>query len=265
MSDSTTEAAIPAPHDDGAALSALRTSVNRQRIWLIWLTVVTTVSVLCVLSVVALFTIGFSSALSQPSHVSAEQLGQTKQEVERAYGDKLQKVEARAITLEIGGGPSPFTILPGADSESIYVEYSLRGSSVVVAGLLGGTFGNDIASSGMLPTEGSLASRMSLEQFQALLAAYGAETTSPLGSVRRYNDDPYANESGSKSSDEISVGAQTYPTKELWSAAEGRIIKGGRVDMNDSSSFARKAFIFREDPATGQFTFLGTEAADTIW
>jgi hypothetical protein len=126
-------------------------------------------------------------------------------------------------------------------------------------------YGEGVASSGMLPTKGSLVSRMSPEKFDRLLAAYADETKSPLGAVRRYGDESYFSETGSKVPDELTVGDRTLPTKELWSAVEGRIIKGDSVDMSGDSDYSRNALIFWEDPATGEFAFLGTEPTNSMW
>ena len=42
---------------------------------------------------------------------------------------------------------------------------------MTVADIVGGPFGPDLASMGMLPTQGSLQSRMTAEQFDRVLAA----------------------------------------------------------------------------------------------
>lgn len=260
-----TEVAIAAEANDGAALSALAVSVRRHRIWLIILTSVLALMTAGIVAMVML-AVGIGSFASESLGVSEESVAKAKQEVEGAYGDRLKKIDVRSVEVDYGGTAFPFSLMSGGSMKSLYVEYSLKDSDVVFADLLSsGMFGEGVASSGMLPTKGSLVSRMSPEKFDRLLAAYSAETKTPLGAIRRYGDDSYFSETGSKVPDELTVGDRTLPTKELWSAVEGRIIKGDSVDMSDDADYSRNALIFWEDPATGEFAFLGTEPSNSMW
>ena len=146
------------------------------------------------------------------------------------------------------------------DQQFVYVQYRLKDSDVVVADIVGGPFGPDPTSMGMLPTQGSLQSRMTPEQFDRFLAAYAGETTAPLSGVRRYNDRAEMMMPGSVQGGVVRVGDKKYNAGDLWAAAEGMTVEGDTVGM-DVWSTSRKALIFHEDPKSGAFTFLGTEPA----
>ena len=269
MSDSATPAGVAPASPEGevlARMEALKSSVRRLWIWLIVVSVVLACVVVGVFVAVAGVyapMLGFSD---ESMGATPETVTKTRQEIQNAYGDRIGNLTVRTVKVDEMGLPFPYSMASGTDSKSLYVEYTLKDSNVVVADLMGlGPYGDNISASGMLPTKGSLVSRMSPEQFDRLLLAYGRETKSPLGSVRRYGDAPFEGEGGAVTPDEVTVGGKKYSTKELWSANEGRVITGDSVDLNDESDFNRNAFIFREDPATGEFVFLGTEPADTVW
>lgn len=268
MPDSNVEPAesiAPPAVDAAASLARLQASSRRHLIWLIVLTVFMALALCGVISVVGM-TFGIGAVFEGPDMASDEQISEAEREIEAAYGAKLQDLEVRGVEVTYGDVPFPYSIMSGGDMESLYIEYELKGSDVVVADLLeAGFYGDGLSSSGMIPTKGSLVSRMEIDQFERLLAAYGAETTAPLGSIRRYGDKPYYMETGTSIPDELTVGDKSYPTKELWTANEGRIIEGDSVDMNDEEGMGRSALIFREDTATGEFEFLGTEPMEPIW
>lgn len=270
MSDSTRTEDPSSPQQqavpDGPSTVALAASVRRLRVWLIALTSVVVIVVIGALTVVSLMALSLGSISSEATGTSDEQVASIKREISNALGDRLQSVEVRAVRVEYGEEPFPYSLLSGGGEESPYVEYRLKGSSVLVADLLGGPYGNDASASGMIPTQGSLASRMTQEQFDRLLAAYAVETESPLGAVRRYGDKSDLMDSGAGSvPDEVTVGNKTFKTAEMWSATQGRVVKGDTINLADESSFMRKALVFREDPTTGEFTFLGTESAESMW
>lgn len=119
-----------------------------------------------------------------PVGPTAEQVASTRDEIKAALDDRLASLETRLVTMEFDDPAMP-TDAP--EEQFIYVRYRLRDSGVLVADLTGGPFGTDPASMGMLPTQGSLQSRMTEQQFARFLAASGGETSAPLSNVRRYS------------------------------------------------------------------------------
>lgn len=252
------------PHSTGPSTAELARSVRNLRRWMIALTVVVALTVMggAAMAGVALWGIVGIGAMSDPTAPTDAMADKVRDEIKSALGDKLESVDVRAVEFDYGGKPPfPYSLVDGVgDSKSIYVEYRLKSSPTLVAGVLEGPMGMDISSSGMLPTRGSLASRMTDEQFAGILKAYAQETKAPLGSVRRYSDQSAMYE-GKTSSDMVPVGAKEYPSKELWSASEGIVVKGDRVSLSDTAPYQRKAYVFHEDPKSGEFTYVGTEPA----
>ncbi len=189
-----------------------------------------------------------------------------REEIESAFGDELESLDVRTVRVDYGE-PFPFSLISGmpGGEEAIYVEYKLKGVDVVIADVPGGPWGFDLVNSGILPVRGSLASRMTHEQFGRILRAYAEETEAPLGSVRRYGDSSGMMYYDSPSPDEIVVAGIEYPTKELWSAVEGTLIEGERIDMSLGMDYVRKALVFHEHPETGEFEYLGSESVDMYW
>lgn len=246
--------------DTGPSTAALAVSVRRIRLWLIVLSLIVSGMVFVGVAVAGLFVMSFRGPESEilPTTRGVDDV---REEFKSALGSRLESIAVREVSIDFGSPPFPYSLLRGETGEKMtYVEYRLKGSPVLVAGMLGGPFGGDPSRSGMLPTRGSLASRMTDQQFQRLLSAYAAETKEPLGSVRRYTDRPYMQ--GGDVPEKVAVGARQYPARELWSAVEGRLVKGDRVTFSDESMFGRDALIFHEDPKTGAFTYLGTEPAN---
>lgn len=264
MSDPNAEEAIDRVTSP-VTLAALEASIRRHRIWLIILTLAMVLSACGATTVVGL-TLGLGATSGGPDMASDERVSGIKEEIGVACGDRLEDVQVRAVEVKYGAAPFPYSLMSGGNMESLYVEYRLKDSDVLIANLLEpGMYGDSLSASGMLPMKGSLASRMSLEQFERLLAAYGSQTKTPLGSVRRYGDRPYLSPSGSTVPDEVTVGDARYSTKELWSVTEGKVIKGESLDISEDMGLGRNALIFREDKATGEFVFLGTEPAELTW
>lgn len=243
----------------------LARSVRRLRVWLAVVTAVVSLFVVGACASGALMLTGFSMMGEEFAGVTEEQVAATRREFELELGDRLERIEVRAVAIDYGEAPFPYAFLEGStDEKTLYVEYKLKGSDVLVADLVGGPMGEDAVSSGILPTEGSLNSRMTAEQFDRLLAAFAAETKSPLGVVRRYNDPPMWVGDESPVAAEVTVGTKEYRSKELWSATQGRIVEGDRVDVEHDTG-TRQALIFHEDPKTGVFTYLGTEPSEVFW
>lgn len=256
---------LPPALDVSPSLADLAKSVRRHKIWLIVLTVAVLVPVIVSCGSIALVTSTFGLGSGMPA-IEAEEIDATRSEIEDALGGKIEDLDVRAVSMSYGDTGFPYSFIDGGfDEESIYVEFRLKGSGVVVADVIGGPFGMDAASSGLIPTRGSLASRMTDEQYDRLVAAYADETSAPLGAIRRYTDASFMMMEETSVPDEVVVGDTTYPSKELWSATEGKLISGDSVDMDVEMGASRSAFIFHEDPKTGEFTPLGTETADIWW
>jgi hypothetical protein len=268
MSDPTTPGERDSRGSDGALLpsqDALATSVRRLKIWLGILTGIVALLIVCTIGAVGMSVVGLGiipgALQDMPGGPS---VSDTRQQVQDAFGSQIQRLEVREVTQDFGGPPFPYSLIDGSSGmKTVYVEYQLKGTDVVVAGVLGdGPFGSDAAASGMIPTKGSLASRMTPDEFKRLLAAYGAETRSPLASVRRYNDQSIVEPDGNSAAQAtVTVGSKDFAAKELWIVTEGKIIKGDKVST-DEMMMGRKAYVLREDPATGAFTSLGSEPAD---
>ena len=242
--------------------SELVTAVRRLRVWLIVLTVL--VAALVAAAIVGAVLLpgrignGNGGEYAGAPTVSDAQVAATRQEIEKALGDQLAGLEVRRVTMSFDDPSLPAGV-PN-EEQFIYVKYQLKGSSVVVADVLGGPFGDDPASMGMLPTRGSLVSRMSEEKFRRFLAAYARETSAPLSNVRRYNDRLQMVQPGTVQQSVVPVDGKNYRASDLWAAAEGLLVEGDHLGM-EAMGTDRKAFIFYEDPKSGAFRFLGTEPA----
>lgn len=201
---------------------------------------------------------GFGEYMTIEDH----QLERARDEVEEAYGQRIKKLDVRVVTMSYDDTPFSF-MSSGMDEELVYIECELK-SGVVIADPVSSFYGvENLSGSGIIPTRGSLTSRMTDEQLDAALAAYAAETDTPLGSVRRYTDDEMFDETDSVP-DEVEIGKKTYASKELWKFVEGLIVEGDTVDGNNESYYSRRAHVFHEDPDTGEFVYLGSESAE-VW
>lgn len=249
----------------GAASSGpgVEAAVRRLRIWLIVLTVLVALLVAAAVAA-AIWLPGQLDEAEEPGvypgmTVSDEQLATTQAEIENALGDMIADVEVRRVTMTFDDPSIPAEA--AGEEQFVYVSFRLADSGVVVADILGGPYAPDVSSMGMLPTQGSLRSRMTEREFARFLAAYADETTVPLGSVRRYDDRAEMGMMpGTVQSDRIRAGGKSYKVEDLWAATEGLLVEGDTIGMEEMGTM-RKAFIFYEDPKSGAFTFLGTESA----
>lgn len=248
---------IAAVAGDGQTIFALARSIRRLKIWMAVLTTVLALALVSGVGIVGLWMFGIGMVPTDT--VTDEQIADLEQEVRDAYGDSLQTVEVRRVEGDYGDTPFPFSLGNSYDMEVAYVSYQLKSSDVLIANIIS-PYGADLAASGMIPTQGSLASRLTEEQFARLLTAYGAETSKPLGSVFGYDDaSAWAGES---TESEVTVAGKKYPTAELWTATEGVQVEGDRYELGASSA---TAYVFHQDPVSGEFTFLGTEPGTQMW
>jgi hypothetical protein len=255
-------AAAPEPQTHEGAAAELLTTVRRLRAWLIVLSVL--VALLVAAAIVAAVLVpraiddrdetAFVGAIGP----TADQVATTREEIESALGGSLEGLDVRLVTMKFDDASMPADV--PSEERFIYVQYTLKDSGVVVADIVGGPFGPDPMTMGMLPTQGPLQSRMTPGQFDRFIAAYAHETTSPLGNVRRYNDRAEMMMPGSAPGEVVRVGNKKYKANDLWAATEGMTVEGDAVGM-DVWSTSRKALVFYEDPKSGAFTFLGTEPA----
>ncbi|MDZ4181073.1 MAG: hypothetical protein U1E29_17870 [Coriobacteriia bacterium] len=249
------------PQAISADYERLDRSVRGLRIWLIVLSVAIVLLFLCSCAVVSSTVFGFGGLMmSMDMSVPDEQVEQVTQEVEDAFGDRLEHLDVRAVRVNYGE-PAWLSGMPA--EEVLYVEYRLRGIDVTVASAAS-TYGPELLTAGIVPTRGSLSSRMTDEQFEAILEAYGEQTRSPFGPVRRYSDaDPYAYEPTTPK-DTIVVAGEEYATATLWAVTEGELVDGDSLDRSGMGPTG-KAYIFFEDSEAGTFEFLGTEALEMYW
>lgn len=248
-------------------IGSLVASVRRIKIWLGVLTALLVLAILVSCGALSVLFLGFGGfPFATGMSVSDEQIDAARRDFENGFGSDIESLDVRAVAIEYGDMGFPFAFMQGAGGEeTIYVECHLKSSDVVIADLVGYMYGLDAASSGMIPTKGSLSSRMTQEQFDSLLEAFSEETDYPLGSVRRYADRDEMMFESAPIGEALVIGDQEYPANELWAAAEGRLIEGDSVDMSTESNTTRDALIFHEDPATQEFVFLGTEPSMSMW
>jgi hypothetical protein len=188
------------------------------------------------------------------------QVAAARAEVEEAYGDQLESVTVRVVRVDMPEEAAADVAMGEGPPPLLYIEYRLRGFETVIAGTTMDPY-STAAAAGMLPTKGSLLSRMTEEQFEVFLAAYAEATSAPLGGVRRYGDSPVM--PGQVTADTVKSGGRTYRTDELWAAREGALVDGDTIGFDDPAFMQATAHIFHEDPRTGEFTYLGTEPA--VW
>ena len=259
------EAADDEPSGSAAAAHAeLAGALRRLKTWLIVLTAL--VALLVAAMIVAAVWVPRAiddkdqeslSSFAGPFGPTADEVAATREEIQHALGDKLQSLDVRLVTQKIDDPSAPADI---PDQQFIYVQFQLKGTNVTIADVVGGPFGPDVAAMGMLPTQGSLQSRMTTGQFDRFLAAYARQTTSPLSNVRRYNDRTMMMAPGSVQASVVKVGEKKFKASDLWAATEGMTVEGDELPM-DMWSSDRQALIFYENPKSGAFAFLGTEPA----
>lgn len=255
------EAAPPvgAPTD----AESLRKSLRRHRIWLIVITVVMSL-LLIVNGFILLMTWGIGAGIGMSGpEVGDAAVKQAEQEIRGAYGSRVKDIDVRTVKMDYGMSISfPFSLMAGESGESLYASYRLKDSKVVFANvLIEGLPGEDIAAMGMLPTKGPLSSRMTEKQLNSFLKAYAAETSKPLGGITRYGQGRYALDTGSRVPEEIRVGDKSYATDSLWSAVEGKVVTGDKVDMDLADEMGTNVLVFEEDAKTGEFTCLGSDSS----
>jgi hypothetical protein len=239
------------------SLAAIAASLKAIRVWLIALTVVVALLVAAVVGVGVKAFDGDGGEIPYDSvgeilQPSDEQVAEARAEVEGAFGDRLESLEVRI--LEPDGDMGVYGPPAG-----LYVEYRLVGADVTVAGIVMDPF-QSVSAAGLVPTRGSLRSRMSEEQFDALMAAVTDATISVVGGVRRYGDMPQGMPVP-ELADEITSGDRSYPVDELWTVLEGTAVEGDTLDEDTLGYMGQTAHVFHEDPETGAFVYLGTEPA----
>lgn len=236
----------------------LARKVRNLRRWLLAVTAVFALSVLAIGAFAWLFVSRFAGM--EGPVVKPEQVAEIRQEYEKALGPRLAQLKVRAVRVDYGDamGPVPFFT---PREELVYVEYRLKDSKVVFANL--GGPGGEVD---LLPSRGSLESRMTDDQFAALLRAYEAETAAPFGGVHRYTDRGFDGPSNVSASDALTVAGKKYPQDELWVVSEGVVVEGDTFKPNEVMHGSR-AMVFHEDPKTGAFVFIGTDDSGewTAW
>ncbi|MDZ4179087.1 MAG: hypothetical protein U1E29_07630 [Coriobacteriia bacterium] len=269
MSEDPTTEVIPVPPapvgarpmSSSADYERLDRSVRQLRVWLIVLSVAIGIIFLCSCAAISSTVLGFGGLMmDMDMSVPDEQVEQLRDEIEGALGDRLDHLDVRAVRVTYG---EPAWMSGVGSEEVLYVEYRLKGIDVTVASTAA-MYGPNLMMAGIIPTRGSLGSRMTDEQFEALLKAYGAETGAPFGPVRRYSEpDPFGYETPTPK-DKIVVAGREYLAADLWAVTEGELVDGNVLDRSVMMPTG-KAYVFFEDPEEGTFEFLGTEAVETYW
>jgi hypothetical protein len=242
-----------------ASLAKLARSLRVLKIWLVVLSVAIAglVAAVVVLEVTRDDTPA-PDYVGETYRPTEQQAVDARAEIEHAFGDKLESVAARIVQVDL-----PAEALVGAPEGSmpppvLYVEYRLKGFDIPIAGTVEEPY-SSVSSAALIPTRGSLSSRMSSKQFDALLRAYGEATSAPFGGVRRYGDSAMEMP-GQVVADTIRSGGRTYRTDELWTVRQGALAEGDSISIEDSAYSEGTMHVFREDPKTGEFTYLGTES-----
>lgn len=247
------DGAAPAVDTTPPKAADVHRSVKVLRVWLIVLTVVVVV-------LVGVAGAGVYAAWSYYSMFNgwaaegpdADQTTALEGAVKSAYRDALESVKVTELSLERPSAAGPFGA--GYMPRVYSIVYRIKGVSSPFAGLA--STPEDLDGSGLIPTEGSLSSRLELEQVVSLAAAFKAESDKPIGGMSAYYDNDYVE--GQSPPAVIDVAGKEYQTKTLWAVAEGSEPPADKklqpYGMDDV-----RALIFHRDPATGAWTYLGTE------
>ena len=223
-------------------------TVRALRRWLIALTAVG-VLLLVVVSAYAGFTTYkdyFEDGESDPGP-DATLIQPIKDGLTTIYGADLASVEVYQVALSY---PDSIPDRPYA------VTYKLRNSPVTITGMVEGP--STLDESGLVPTMGPLDNQLSAEEMANMLRAFGAHSSKPMGFVYSYSSD--LTDGYWEDGDTITVDGKDYAVDDLWCANEGWVPTSG-VAVSWSSVPDARAFVFRLNHKTGEFTYVGSEPA----
>jgi hypothetical protein len=111
----------------------------------------------------------------------------------------------------------------------------------------------------MLPSQGSMISKLDDKQVLSLLSAFAKRSDKPAGSFFSYLDSANGMADPTTVRDSIRISGVDYKTDELWRVSEGVTVTGDTLDAEQFGNHVWRDAIFHMDPATGECTFLGTE------
>lgn len=251
MPEMRPEGERPAPVEE--AIAQLTASVRRLRVWVIVLSVIVGIGVLGTMSplaFVALMAFGDGS----PDVTSAE-VQAVETAVEGAVRGMTDEADVRKVQVSYGGDSFPFAFMGGTDM--IYVEYKIDDTGVTVANVFNPVPGTTLLDSGLIPTQAIGDSKLTAEQFARLLDAYAVRSKKPLGGVLPYGASQWSAEPSDTGT--VTIAGGKYAASELWSALPGRTVKGDKVRENRDIVSGRETLVFRLDPGTGEFTYVGSE------
>jgi hypothetical protein len=244
------EPEVPEP-----AVTALARSVKRLRVWVIVLTVVVSLLVLGSCAPLALVGLAMGTAGMGGPSPSPTNLSSVRSEIQTSLGANLASLQVRSVEVSYPEvSEIPFF---SAKEHLVYVEAHLKDPDVVIADVLG--FAGSPTESGLLPTKASFASRLSDQQYLALLRAFRAKTDRPVGPISTYADSSHGSADTT-----VAIDGRYYPASQLWSVTVGRRVSSDRT-FEVKPGARRDCLVFWEEPGTGRFEYVGTESvADDI-
>jgi hypothetical protein len=242
--------------------AAVLASLRRQRNWLIALTVaVVLIALSLVVFPVAFLVFGLGGMMGYGGEPSIR-VDEVRQQVQAEWGTRIEDLQVRSIELEFDGSGPGF--LGGLPSErAVYVEARLKQPALVIAEVIGPAVAFDVASSGLLPSQAPLTSRLSQAQLRKLLSAYQAQTQAPVGGISRYTEQSYMRPPQVQV-ESVRVKGRRYKLDELWMVREGILVEGERLSMERMAGPGRLAHVFWENPRSGAFEYVAAEPTQ-LW
>jgi hypothetical protein len=215
-----------------------------------WLIALTSLVALVFIVVAAIFA-GFAyeywqnnsdgTAVTTPT---GDQTAAIKTVVSETYADDLDYVNVRRVEVDwTDDTPDmPYSVV-----------YKLRDSPVTIEGLVDDSL--DMESGGLTPTLSTLNDQLTAAEFSDLLRAWAQQTDGPMGYVYSYTGD---NSTGDYSlGDHLKFGGKDYLADDLWCANEGWVPTQPKTVGDDTPDV--RDLVFRLDPKTDRFTYVGTE------
>lgn len=185
------------------------------------------------------------------------------QAVRSAADDALQGIasdlQVRSVEVMSGDGAGATAdLLLGSGMYMVYVEFRVGSTDTIVANMFDPSFGGTLGDSGIIPMLSVGDDKLTQEDFVALLKAYSEQSDKPFGGALRYGGMP-SHPMGSLE-ESVTIGGERHNAAELWSVFPGRLVEGDEYRFERDVVSSREALVFRKDPATGEFTYVGSEA-----
>lgn len=242
-----------------AAVAKLEKSNRRLKTWVIVLGVIVALAVLMTCApLVFIPLVAFESFAM--SEVDEAQIEAVRSAADDALKGLATDVQVRSVEVmpEDGMGLASDLLLGSGALPVVYVEYRVGSADAVVANMFDPSFGGTLGASGIIPMLAVGDSRMTEEAFVALLRAYSEQSDEPFGGVLRYGGMPSYPMMGSFE-ESVTIGGERYKAAELWSVFPGRLVEGDEYRFERDVVGSEESLIFRKDPTTGEFTYVGSE------